>query len=153
MNVDAIALHFQGRLVTSVMLWTMHRLTLQLMPVITAYMERGWGAAVSMVAALVVQSVRTRTHPASSALFAESVSWPLNRLVKRRPIIEPVQHRTYRVRSRLSSGLCSSSRSRVDRHPFKTCLEVLVIDPHPHFASLCKGNSGRTCTLVYTPSC
>lgn len=61
MNVDAIAVRFPARLVVNIMLWTMHRLTLQLMPVITAYLECGWGAAMSMVTTRVVHFVRPRS--------------------------------------------------------------------------------------------
>jgi hypothetical protein len=62
MNAHAIpfAVLFQVRPAISIVHWIMHGLTLQLMPVITAYLERGWIAAMSIIAAWVVQSIRTQ---------------------------------------------------------------------------------------------
>jgi hypothetical protein len=68
MNVHAIAfaLLFQARRGISIMHWSMHSLALQLTPVITAYLERGSVAAVSIAAAWVAQSARKQM--ASQAL-------------------------------------------------------------------------------------
>lgn len=152
MNVDAIALRFQPRLVVSIMLWTTHRLTLQLMPLIAAYLERGWGAAMSMVAALVVQSVRTRIHPEASALFAESVSWLLSRLVIKRLIIHPAQDSTLRQERDVSQCVLVHSITRGS-----TCLQRMPHRPRTRSASPfrfpVKGDSGRAPLLVYKLLC
>jgi hypothetical protein len=64
MRAHAIAFAplFQARLAISIMPWIMHRLALQLMPVLTAYLERGSVAVISLVAARVTHSARNYIH-------------------------------------------------------------------------------------------
>jgi hypothetical protein len=74
MKILAIAFSslFQTSSVISNQHWMMHSVALQLMPVITAYLERGSAAAMILLTAWAVQSVRNRIASQRSARFPAS---------------------------------------------------------------------------------